>query len=302
LLKISESSNTTSNHPEPEAMARRGWKRHPVARAVTGILIVFIPLPLTMLLLSRLVDRSARIVWPQLLLGAICFLAYRFFVLRIEKRPMTEFNPKGAVRELGAGLLLGCLMASSLFALLASFGVYRVEGFDGMSLEIVRRTATAFLVGLHEEMLLRGIVFSIMEQSLGSAFGVVGSAILFGLGHLPSEGATTMGIVNSIAAGVTLAAAYMLTRRLWLPIGMHIAWNITIGQIFAAVVSGHGTEPGLLRGSLHGPDWLTGGQFGVEGSVVSLMMDVIASTLLLWLAAKRGNVVARPVRVTPMTT
>ena len=280
----------------PEASRKGRWQRHPVTRIMTGFFLVFIPLPLTMLILSKLVDRSARIVWPQLLAGAICLLAYRFFVQRIEKRPMVEFDRKGAIRELGSGLLLGGLMASSLFAVLAATGVYRLDGFDGMNLEIVRRTATGLLIGLHEEMLWRGILFGIIEQSAGSVFGLAGSAILFGLAHLSSEGATVLGIVNCIAAGVTLAAAYIVTRRLWLPIGIHIAWNLTIGQIFSAAVSGHGTEPGLLRGSLTGPEWLTGGQFGVEGSIVSLLIDIVASTVLLWIATKRGNLIAWPRR------
>jgi len=291
LTTISDSTRT-NDAQLTEGPRKGGWKRHPVIRALVGIVLVFAPLPLTSLILSKLVDRSARIVWPQLLTGTICFLAYRFYVHRVERRPMIEFNRKGALRELSTGLLLGSLLACSLFAVLAGSGVYTLDGFGGMSLEIVRQTSTAILVGLVEEMLMRGIVFAAIEQSFGSVFGLAGSAILFGLGHLPSEGATVMGIVNSIAAGVTLAAAYMVTRRLWLPIGIHIAWNFTIGQIFSAVVSGHGTEPGLLRGRLSGPDWLTGGQFGVEASVVSLLMDLVASTLLLRLAVKRGNLVA----------
>ncbi|MGK2887774.1 MAG: hypothetical protein ACSLE8_23865 [Rhodococcus sp. (in: high G+C Gram-positive bacteria)] len=56
--------------------------------------------------------------------------------------------------------------------------------------------------------------------------------------------------------------------------------------------SGYGSEPGQLRSSLTGPDWLTGGQFGVEGSIIALMVDVVASTLLLWLAKKRGHLIA----------
>lgn len=270
---------------------KQGWTRHPATRILTGIVLVFAPLPLTMLVLSKLVDKSARIVWPQLLAAAICFLAYRFFVHRIERRPMIEFGRKGALRELGGGLLLGTILASSLFALLAMSGAYRLDGFDGMSLEIVRRSGTAILAGFLEEMVLRGIVFAILEHSLGSGLGVAGSAILFGLLHLPSEGATVLGIVTTIAGGVTLAAAYMATRRLWLPIGIHIAWNLTVGQIFSAAVSGHGSEPGLLRGRLTGPDWLTGGPFGVEGSVLSLLVDAVASALLLWLARRRGNMV-----------
>lgn len=270
--------------------------RHPMVRALTGILLVFAPVPLTLIPVSKLVDRSARILWPQILAGLLCFLAYRFFVHRVERRAMTEFGRQGALREIGTGLGFGALQASLVFALLAVMGVYSVEGVDGMTMEILRRTGTDILVGVHEEMLFRGIVFAILAQSFGGGVAIVGSATLFGLGHLLAEGASTLGIVNSMAAGVTLAAAYLVTRRLWLPIGMHIAWNFTVGRIFSAVVSGHGTEPGLLRGTLAGPDWLTGGQFGVEASIVSLILDAVASTLLLWLAVRKGSLTLSPHR------
>jgi len=149
LLTTSKTSDDKTGEKDIQLAenSRSGrWKRHPVTRTLAGILLVFLPLPLTMFTLSRLVDRSARIVWPQVLVGAICFFAYRFFVHRVENRPMTEFSRKGAFRELGLGLLLGSLMASAVFAFLALGGVYRLDGFDGMSLEVLRRTATAVLV------------------------------------------------------------------------------------------------------------------------------------------------------------
>jgi len=261
-----------------------------VTRTLTGILLVFMPVPLTMLILSRLVDRSARIVWPQVLVGAICFLAYRFFVHRVEKRPMIEFSREGALRELAVGLLLGSLLASTLFAVLAVGGVYRLEGFDGMSLEVLRRTATAILVGMHEEMLLRGIVFSIMEQSLGSGLGLIGSAILFGLGHLPSEGATVMAIVNSAAGGITLGAAYMLTRRLWFAFGIHFAWNFTQSGIFGIAVSGNEPMTGILQSTLSGPEWISGGAFGAEASIVAVVLCVALGIYFVYRAGTKGNI------------
>ena len=87
-----------------------------------------------------------------------------------------------------------------------------------------------------------------------------------------------------------LAAAYMLTRRLWLCIGIHIAWNFTEGGIFSVAVSG-GNAQGLLQAKLTGADWLTGGAFGAEGSIVALAMCSAAGILLLFEAVRKGNVV-----------
>jgi uncharacterized protein len=118
--------------------------------------------------------------------------------------------------------------------------------------------------------------------------------------HLVNPGATLLNAAAiSIEAGVLLAAAYMLTRRLWLCIGIHIAWNFTQGGIFSVAVSG-GQSKGLLRSNMVGPDWLTGGAFGAEASVVALAVCLAAGITLLVLAVKRGNVVSpgqRPPRV-----
>jgi hypothetical protein len=87
-----------------------------------------------------------------------------------------------------------------------------------------------------------------------------------------------------------LAAAYTLTRRLWLCMGIHIAWNFTQGGIFSVAVSG-GQSKGLLQSRMVGPDWLTGGAFGAEASVVALGICFAAGIVLAILATKRGHVV-----------
>ncbi|HEX8956396.1 MAG TPA: CPBP family intramembrane glutamate endopeptidase, partial [Burkholderiaceae bacterium] len=80
--------------------------------------------------------------------------------------------------------------------------------------------------------------------------------------------------------GVLQAAIYLRTRRLWMCIGNHIAWNYCVGQIFSTTVSGHGPEAGLLRGELGGAEFLTGGAFGVEGSLVTV---VVIGAVAAWL-------------------
>ena len=94
----------------------------------------------------------------------------------------------------------------------------------------------------------------------------------------------------SIEAGVLLAAAFMLTRRLWLCIGAHIAWNFTQGGVFSVAVSG-GQSKGFFQSRMVGPEWLTGGAFGAEASVVALGICVAAGVILLFLAIKTGKVV-----------
>lgn len=158
---------------------------------------------------------------------------------------------------------------------------------------------TMAMVGTFEEILMRGIVFRIVEKSLGSVLALVVSAVLFGIGHLFNEGATILAISNATIAGLLFATAYMSTRRLWLPIGMHVAWNFTVSQLFSASVSGHEAETGLLRGLLVGPEWLTGGAFGIEGSVVTTVVITLMALGLFVQATRKGRVVPMSWRRNP---
>jgi hypothetical protein len=147
------------------------------------------------------------------------------------------------------------------------------------------------LFGVLEELVMRGIVFRIVEQSLGSWLALTISAAIFGLLHLVNPGTTLLNAGSvMIEAGVMLAAAYMVTRRLWLCIGIHAAWNFAEGGIFSGAVSGSGSQ-GLLQAKLTGPIWLTGGPFGVEGSVVALAICAAAGILLVAEAVRRGGIV-----------
>jgi CAAX protease family protein len=140
-------------------------------------------------------------------------------------------------------------------------------------------------------VVMRGVVFRILEQSVGSWIALAISAAIFGLLHLLNPGATLLNAGSvMVEAGVMLAAAYMVTRRLWLCIGIHIAWNFTEGGIFSTAVSG-GDAKGLLQAKLLGPDWLTGGAFGVEGSVVALAICAVVGILLAAKAVRQGNIV-----------
>jgi hypothetical protein len=90
-----------------------------------------------------------------------------------------------------------------------------------------------------------------------------------------------------------LAAAYLLTGRLWLSMGIHFAWNLTQGSIFDAAVSGQ-SATGLLRSTLQGPELLTGGAFGAEASVVAMAVCGLFGAYLVWRAWRAGKFV-RPI-------
>jgi hypothetical protein len=257
---------------------------------VVAILFVAIPFAIVSTPFNLFVtDKSLRRV-GALLLTAVVLAGYWAYVRVIEKRAVTELSGAHAVRELGAGLALGALLFSVTIAILGALGVFQITGSNGW-LVVLGIIPASIMAGVLEETLIRGIVFRILEKSLGSWIALGISAVIFGALHLLNPGATLLNAAAiSIEAGVLLAAAFMLTRRLWLCIGTHIAWNFTQGGIFSVAVSG-GESKGLLRSRMVGPDWLTGGAFGAEASVVALGVCLAAGIVLIVLAIKKGNVV-----------
>jgi uncharacterized protein len=282
--------NSTS---ELHSTARTRWRRvlqFPLIQIVVAILFIAIPFAAVSTPFNLFVTDKPLRRLGALLLTAVVLGAYSFYVRIMERRVVTELSGRRAVPELGIGLGLGALLFSATIGLLAVFGVYQITGNNGWQTMLAILPACV-LSGVLEEVLIRGIVFRILEKSLGSWLALGISAAIFGVLHLLNPGATLLNAAAiSIEAGVLLAAAYMLTRRLWLCIGTHIAWNFTQGGIFSVAVSGAESK-GLLQSRMVGPDWLTGGAFGAEASVVALGVCFAAGIVLVVLAIMKGNVI-----------
>jgi membrane protease YdiL (CAAX protease family) len=272
--------NILSTATSKPALASR-LMAHPLVRIVLGIVLTFAAVPLTMIIASQLVAKPYRVVWPQLLAAVLVWFGYRFYVRRIEKRQPAELAMHGMARELGTGLLLGAGLVALTFGVLAALGAYRFEGVNAVGIMMLVPLAELALVGMAEEMMFRGVIFDVTERSLGSKSAIVISALVFSLAHLPNEGVSALAIAVIAAYGVMQAALYMKTRRLWVCIGTHIAWNYCVSQVFSSTVSGHAATDGLLRGELVGNALLTGGVFGVEGSLVALLLIAAAAALCL---------------------
>jgi membrane protease YdiL (CAAX protease family) len=224
--------------------------------------------------------------------AAMMLIVYAALVHVLERRAVAELALPPMVRELGIGVLLGFGLYSVCILILMLLGVYRVEGVNAWHI-LLPGLAAPLATGVFEELLFRGGVFRVAETWLGSWMALVISSLVFGFVHLENDGATMQGILSiSTWAGILLAATYMLTRRLWLGIGLHAAWNYTQGTVYSGIVSGNeAPTPGLIRSTMQGPDWLTGGTFGVEASVVALLVCSAVGVAMLAMAARRGTIV-----------
>lgn len=219
-------------------------------------------------------------VFLFVLFVCLSLLPYFAYLRLIEKRGLSEYSLKHAVREILLGLGLGFLFISLIVALLAVAGIYRVIGV-GFSTGIISILLLSLTAGFIEELLFRGIAFRLLEKGLGTWIAIVITGGMFGMLHIWNANAT---LVSSLAimieTGALLAFIYMLTRRLWTVSAFHFAWNFTMGGIYGIPVSGVQTV-GFLRPELNGPDMLTGGPFGAEASLPAAILAVILTLLIL---------------------
>jgi membrane protease YdiL (CAAX protease family) len=105
------------------------------------------------------------------------------------------------------------------------------------------------------------------------------SSVLFGAVHALNPNATILGVANIIVVGVLFAYAYISTKSLWLPVGLHIGWNLVEIQVLGFPGSGH-TEPSILHSMTKGPELVTGGAFGPEGGILTLAAALLGVAIL----------------------
>ncbi|MGH8369386.1 MAG: lysostaphin resistance A-like protein [Gammaproteobacteria bacterium] len=273
----------------------RWWKvlQFPLIRFVIAALALLIVISVIQIGAKALhiPPHSVLGVLVALLLVVAVIVTYRIYVHLVERRPVIEFGFHGTGPELGRGFLVGMLLFSCTMLILWLCGVASISsgsGWHALGYQLVG----AILAGVMEETLVRGVLFRIIEESLGSWIALAISAAVFGALHAFNPGAT---VVSSIAialeAGVLLAAVFMYTRRLWMAIGLHAAWNFTEGGIFGANISGTDAQ-GMWTSTFTGPEYLTGGKFGPEASVVAILVCLAAGAVFLLLAKRRHHFVS----------
>ncbi len=173
---------------------------------------------------------------------------------------------------------------------IALLGGYHIIGERSASV-ILPVLTLAIGSGFTEELITRGLIFRLLEQWLGSWAALAISAGLFGAAHLANPNATLLaGTAIALEAGIMLGALYMLTRRLWAAIGLHMAWNFAQGGINGIPVSGF-AMPGLLIDRPEGPALLTGGAFGAEASLPALVIATAFGIALIAACVKHDRIV-----------
>jgi membrane protease YdiL (CAAX protease family) len=286
---------TTVETAAPGPSLARRIVAHPASLLLIGFVLMVGIGAASSVVINKLFDTFAVARnTPLRLLGAVAITAlfiaaYKGYKRWIERAPDHELEFQGALPELTLGLIGGALLFSVMTGIVALLGGFEILGLRGTG-ALWSMLGVAVFSGVFEEILLRGIVFRHLEAWLGSWIALALSSALFGVLHITNPGATWFSSVAiAVEAGILLGAAYMLTRRLWLAIGIHAAWNFTQGWVFSVPVSGGEAPLGLLITRRLGPEWLTGGDFGLEASVVAMIVASLGGIVLLLMAIQKGE-------------
>ena len=191
----------------------------------------------------------------------------------------------GWARQFGIGCAIGCLLVMVAVVPIAIWGKMSFRtSFGPHSLARVAVVLGVLIAGaLAEELMFRGYPFQRLVEGIGATGAIVVFSVLFGVVHLSNPGATFWGLANTVAIGVLLSVTYLRTRALWLPWGIHFAWNAALGLLLGLPVSGLRLFNVAVHATAVGPKWLTGGSYGIEASAPGAVA-IAVGLILVWKA------------------
>jgi CAAX protease family protein len=185
--------------------------------------------------------------------------------------------------DIGAGLLIATAAMIGILVVELMLSVAHISGGAFNPVTVLVFGVFLILSGLIDEILMRGMLVSGLALMLGGRpfAAVLIASVLFGSTHIFFEGASTLSLISNSLGGVMYGLAFILTRRIWLGLGLHFAWNFVQGPILGFILSGHPVAGALFHIDDLGPVWLTGGLYGPEGGIVGIgfRFAVMASVL-----------------------
>jgi membrane protease YdiL (CAAX protease family) len=189
------------------------------------------------------------------------------------------FDLSNYKKDLIIGLLGGFGLIASGFVILMLMGHLSISETN-FNLPLILGYILLFAIAsFNEEIMVRGYIMNNLFDSMDKYVALIISSLLFAVMHLANANITILSVTNIFLAGILLGIYYVHKQNLWLPIALHFSWNYFQGPIFGFEVSGVDVN-GLIIQDVHGPDLLTGGQFGFEGSILATFLMVIAIIFL----------------------
>ncbi|MBC8000869.1 MAG: CPBP family intramembrane metalloprotease [Leptolyngbya sp.] len=230
-------------------------------------------------------------IWHMFVSVSLLYLFLRF----VEKTNLIDsgITSKKMLPELLIGCAVGTLLVIIIVTLMFLAQVYVPIKINSAQ-DLLMSAFVLFFAACTEEIIFRAYAFRITERAWGTIAALIFSSLIFGFAHMLNEvgGAPVMEKVVSCAflaleAGLPLAACFVFTKRLWMPIGAHWMWNFFEGPVLGTHVSGADFGNSLLTAKMVGPDLLTGGKFGPEGSVICLAVGTLFGVILIFMSIRK---------------
>ena len=229
--------------------------------------------------------------WIVALVAPMVLLVFYALVVRwFEKEWASDIFTKNALWHLLMGLAFGVVYMGLVVGIMWLCGCCTIQRltWDGAAQLKVFMMFLGVAVG--EEIIFRGVLFKWIDKRWGLWIAMVVSAFIFGFVHLTNDNATIWSSTAiSIEAGLLFGAVYKWSGSLWIPIGIHWSWNYVQGNIFGFAVSGTDAGSSWLHVVTDGPDIITGGAFGAEASIISVLLGLGITILFVWAYLKKNK-------------
>ena len=179
--------------------------------------------------------------------------------------------------------------------------IYQVSGIGSFELNELSLEPLFFIIGLFpfwllqggtEEVATRGWLLTRIAARTNLPLAIAISSSLFGILHMGNAGVTFLSVLNIILDGVLAALLFIYTDSIWLVVAQHGTWNYVQGNLLGFQVSGTGADASIFSFTMgDGPDWLTGGAFGAEGSIITTLVLLVSLVIVYRLGERREKVV-----------
>lgn len=234
------------------------------------------------------------ILYYELFSFVFILLLFIFWVKVIEKNSLSSlgFVKRNWLKYLVWGIVIS-LIQMGVIAL-----VYQVSGIGSFVLNELSLEPLLFILGLFpfwllqggtEEVATRGWLLTRIAARSNLPLAIAISSSLFGILHMGNAGVTFLSVLNIILDGVLAGLLFIYTDSIWLVVAQHGTWNYVQGNLLGFQVSGTGADASIFSFTMgSGPDWLTGGAFGAEGSIITTLV-LLLSVLIVYLLGERNE-------------
>ena len=272
---------------------RAGWR-------ILAFVAIFIPTNLVLTYVVREILGSLKgggTLWFTLL-GISATIAAIISRKYIDKASFISLGlkiDKAAVLDVISGVVNSAIVMAGIYFTMLYTGLIEFKGYSWwtdsagpdvhLSIAILPVILAVFwelvVVAWWEELVFRGIILQNMMMGMGLVWAVIVSSLLFGLVHGGNPSATLLSTIMIACVTPLLIYAYLKTGQLWLPIGLHLGWNFFQASVFGFASSGQ-SSPTMITQTPVGPDWLSGGAFGAEGSILIIPFIIVSFYLIHW--------------------